>query len=537
MLTYSFENIGSQHLYEYLYHCIKTDIINGVISSGEKLPSKRSFAKNLGISTITVENAYEQLIAEGYIYSVAKKGYYVADITIIETLHPLQSLNTVSNDTKYYNASANQDNFISNNNYSATQNNLTSSNNYPAAQNNLISNNNYPATQNTIMPNNTAFAAQANFLSSNDTYQSYKIDLTSNKTPVAMFPFYTWSKYLREVITNQSDALLQACPSGGIYDLRCAISHHLRDFRGMTVNPEQIIIGAGTEYLYGLIIQLLGRNYTFAMEEPCYSKIRKIYKSNDVVCKSIIMDEQGVDIHALYKSNANIIHISPSHHFPTGIVTSIKRRYELLSWAMNNKDRYIIEDDYDSEFRLSGKPIPSLQSIDKTGHVIYINTFTKSLTPTIRISYMILPNNLLHLFNKKLGFYSCTVSNFEQYTLARFIETGHFEKHINRMRLYYRKQRNQFIDALEHSPIADKITIDKADSGIHFLIKIDTNLSDKQLIERAYQNGLKFSCLSDYYENSIYAKNGIIVINYSALSSENINTTVKLLCKTILHSF
>ena len=376
MLTYSFENIGSQHLYEYLYHCIKTDIINGVISSGEKLPSKRSFAKNLGISTITVENAYEQLIAEGYIYSVAKKGYYVADITIIETLHPLQSLNAVSNDTKYYNASANQDNFISNNNYPVTQNNLTSGNNYPVTQNNLISNNNYPITQNTIMPNNTAFAAQANFLSSNDTYQSYKIDLTSNKTPAAMFPFYTWSKYLREVITNQSDALLQACPSGGIYDLRCAISHHLRDFRGMTVNPEQIIIGAGTEYLYGLIIQLLGRNYTFAMEEPCYSKIRKIYKSNDVVCKSIIMDEQGVDIHALCKSNANIIHISPSHHFPTGIVTSIKRRYELLSWAMNNKDRYIIEDDYDSEFRLSGKPIPSLQSIDKTGHVIYINTFT-----------------------------------------------------------------------------------------------------------------------------------------------------------------
>lgn len=483
MLTYSFENIGSQSLYEYLYHCIKTDIINGVIPSGEKLPSKRSFAKNLGISTITVENAYEQLIAEGYIYSIAKKGYYVADITIIEALHPLQSLNKISDDNKCQSA--------------------------------MILDNGYLATQDSLMSN--------------------KIDLTSNKTPAAMFPFYTWSKYLREVITNQSDALLQASPSGGIYDLRCAISHHLRDFRGMNINPEQIIIGAGTEYLYGLIIQLLGRNYTFAMEEPCYSKIRKIYKSNDVICKSIIMDEQGVDIHALYKSEANIIHISPSHHFPTGIVTSIKRRYELLSWAMNDKDRYIIEDDYDSEFRLSGKPIPSLQSIDKTGRVIYINTFTKSLTPTIRISYMILPNNLLNLFNKKLGFYSCTVSNFEQYTLARFIETGHFEKHINRMRLYYRKQRNQFIDALEHSPIADKITIDKADSGIHFLMKIDTNLSDKQLIERAYKNGLKLSCLSDYYENSIYAKNGIIVINYSALSSENINTTVKLLCKTILY--
>ncbi len=494
MLTYSFENIGSQSLYEYLYHCIKTDIINGVISSGEKLPSKRSFAKNLGISTITVENAYEQLIAEGYIYSVAKKGYYVADITIIEALHPLQASNTVQNSA-----------------------------------------NDIHKHYNTIIPNNRCTITQDILPSNDNMHQPYTIDLTSNKTPAAMFPFYTWSKYLREVITNQSDALLQSSPSGGIYDLRCAISHHLRDFRGMNVYPEQIIIGAGTEYLYGLIIQLLGRNHTFAMEEPCYSKIRKIYKSNDVPCKSIIMDEQGIDIHALYKSEANIIHISPSHHFPTGVVTSIKRRYELLSWAMNDKDRYIIEDDYDSEFRLSGKPIPSMQSIDKTGRVVYINTFTKSLTPTIRISYMILPINLLNLFNKKLGFYSCTVSNFEQYTLARFIETGHFEKHINRMRLYYRKQRNQFINALEHSPIADKIVIDKADSGIHFLIKINTNLSDKQLIECACKNGLKLSCLSDYYENSIYAKNGIIVINYSALSSENISTTIELLCRTILY--
>ena len=239
MLTYSFENIGSQHLYEYLYHCIKTDIINGILPSGEKLPSKRSFAKNLGISTITVENAYEQLIAEGYIYSIAKKGYYVADITMIETLHPLPSLN--SNDTTYYNTfSANQNNLISENTYSATQNNLTSNNIFPAAQN--------------------------IFLSKDNIHQSYKIDLTSNKTPAAMFPFYTWSKYLREVITNQSDALLQSCPSGGIYDLRCAISRHLRDFRGMNIDPEQIIIGAGTEYLYGLIIQLLGRNHTFAME-------------------------------------------------------------------------------------------------------------------------------------------------------------------------------------------------------------------------------------------------------------------------------
>jgi len=472
MLTYSFENIGALSLYEHLYHCIKSDIINGVITSGEKLPSKRSFAKNLGISTITVENAYDQLIAEGYIYSVPKKGYYVSDINIIEALHPLKA----SKNNSHHFVCKKYENKLSNK---------------------IVS------------------------------------DLTSNKTPASMFPFYTWSKYLREVIANQSDALLHASPSGGIYELRQAICHHLRDFRGMTVQPEQIIIGAGTEYLYGLILQLLGRRHTYAMEDPCYNKIRKIYKCNDVNCKSITMDEQGIDMYALLESNADILHISPSHHFPTGIVTSIKRRYELLSWAMDATDRYIIEDDYDSEFRLSGKPIPSMQSIDKEGCVIYINTFTKSLTPTIRISYMILPQKLLDKFYSKLGFYSCTVSNFEQYTLACFIETGHFEKHINRMRLYYRKQQNKFINALENSAIANIITIDKAGYGLHFLMETKTPLTDKELKEKAAENGLKIYCLSDFYENPTNAKSGIIVINYSALNSENISLTVNLLCKTL----
>lgn len=241
-------------------------------------------------------------------------------------------------------------------------------------------------------------------------------------------------------------------PSGGIRELREAICQYLYQFRGMKVTPEQVVVGAGTEYLYGLLIQLLGRSRRFAVENPGYRKIPMIYEKNGVSCSYIPLDAHGVRIDALTESGADILHISPSHHFPTGIITPVSRRHELLNWAAASEHRYIIEDDYDSEFRLGGRPLPTLQSIDTIEKVIYINTFTKSLSSTIRISYMILPPHLMRRFQKELGFYSCTVSNFEQYTLTRFLSEGYFEKHINRMRKYYRNQRNAILDCIKSIP-------------------------------------------------------------------------------------
>ena len=208
-----------------------------------------------------------------------------------------------------------------------------------------------------------------------------------------------------------------------------------------------------------MIIQLLGREKKYALEDPGYRKIAQIYKSNNVNFEYIPLDSDGIDRKALEKSSAQVLHISPSHHFPTGIVTPISRRYELLSWASESAERYIIEDDYDSEFRFSGKPIPSLQSIDTLDKVIYINTFSKSLTSTIRISYMVLPKELMELYKKELSFYSCTVSNFEQYTLASFIQQGYFEKHINRMRNYYRAHRDRVMSAIKNHRLYDKVSI------------------------------------------------------------------------------
>lgn len=474
MLTYSFENIGSESLYEHLYKCIKDDILSGELLPNYKLPSKRTFAKNLGISTITVENAYAQLIAEGYIYSLPKRGYYVSDI-----------------------AAAGQ-----------------ASASYTAP----VVNTPVPAS------GNTAKSVTASYLA-----EDYLINFSTNHTNAGNFPFYTWAKLMKEVMAERSSELLTPSPAAGITELRCAIAQHLYDFRGMKIQPEQIIVGAGTEYLYGLLIQLLGRDKTFAVEDPGYSKIRFIYENNNVSCLCLPLDNEGINMHSLCECNADILHLSPSHHYPTGIVTPISRRYELLGWASKSDSRYIIEDDYDSEFRLLGKPIPSLQSIDVMDKVIYMNTFTKSLTPTIRISYMVLPLPLMKKFNEKLGFYSCTVSNFEQYTLARFIQEGHFEKHINRMRIYYRNQRDLLISAIKKSPLNTYVTIQEKDAGLHFLIKVDTSMTDEELMKKAKEAGLKITCLSQYYYNQSIAIHHTLVINYSAIQTDHIPKAVELL--------
>lgn len=463
MLTYSFENKGSDSLYEYLYKQIKADIVSGTLTPDEKLPSKRALAKHLCISTITVENAYSQLTAEGYLYSIAKSGFYVSDIT---------SHKPVST--------------------GKPQHELTAS----------------------------------------DMHTDYFADFVNNSTSTDTFPFATWTRLLRETMSENTGKLMMRSPSAGIMELRTSIADYLYQFRGMSVDPRQIIVGAGTEYLYGLLIQLLGHEKVYAVEDPGYQKITKIYHSNHVDCVPIPLDTQGIITDALLTSGADILHISPAHHFPTGIVTPISRRYEILSWASSG-ERYIIEDDYDSEFRLQGKPIPSLYSIDNSGKVIYINTFSKSLTSTIRISYMVLPKSLLARYDEELSFYSCTVSNFEQYTLAKFIEKGHLEKHINRMRNYYRNLRDTMLSCIKNEPGYPYVTILEEDSGLHFLLKVNTKMRDNELIAAAGAQGIHISCLNQYYALPPKEDSRTIIINYSGIRTTNITESITRLFKAI----
>ncbi len=458
MLTYTFAHGEKKPLYEQLTDFIKMDISTGVVPAGTKLPSKRAFAEHLGISTITVETAYQQLIAEGYIHSVPRSGYYVSDID------PNRSGLSAASKQKA-----------------------------PA----MISEE--PEKQNKWM-----------------------IDFSGNETAPDTFPFQTWAKLIREVLSGQTKELVKTSPGIGIRSLREAIATHLYHFRGMNVDPGCIIIGAGTEYLYGLLIQLLGFDRTYGVEDPGHQKIPMIYEQNGVLCRHLSIKEPGITPEMLEQEHVDILHISPAHHFPTGRVMPIRQRLSLLKWASEGKDRYIIEDDYDSEFRMVGQPIPSLLASDHSGKVIYMNTFTKTLVSTVRISYMVLPRKLMQLFRERLSFYSCTVSNFEQYTLAAFLEKGYFEKHLNRMRTYYHNKRDRILKLLTESPLAPSLRITEADAGLHFLLLLDMNMTDQSFTDLLAAEGIRITPLSDYYHDPSDAPEHIFIVNYSSLSEEHL---------------
>ncbi|MGM9660807.1 MAG: PLP-dependent aminotransferase family protein [Faecousia sp.] len=343
--------------------------------------------------------------------------------------------------------------------------------------------------------------------------QSWLLDLTANGTE--QFPFSVWMKLQREVMLDYGQTLLRPLPNRGVPELRQAIAGHLADFRGMRVDSENILIGAGTDFLYNLLIQLLGRDKTYAVEEPGYGKIRRIYAAGGVTCVSAPMDEQGVIPTAL--ADADVLHFSPSHHYPTGLVTPVSRRLALLDWAGDS--RWIIEDDYDSEFRFDTHPMPAMQALDGSGRVIYMNTFSKTLAPSIRISYMVLPPALMEQFQRRLGFYSCTVPSFEQYTLARFLSRGYFEKHINRMRKSYKNRRNAVISLLHRCPFAEKLTILEQDAGLHFLLKVDTPLSDADLTAQLARAGIRVQALSEFYHDS-RGDQRCLVVNYSGIRED-----------------
>lgn len=464
MLTYTFENLHGQSMYAHLYQCIKEDILNGKLETEDKLPSKRTLAKNLGISLITVENAYAQLMIEGYIYSRPKRGYYVAKIMKQPPLHQ------------------------------------------EVKQNSKLQ-----------LPQKQAFS------------------FASGNVPAETFPYNIWSRLLRQVLTAANEnTLLCDTSCGGIVQLRQAIAQHLYQFRGMQAEPEQIIIGAGTQVLYNLIVQLLGRNHIYALEDPGYPQLAAIYKANNVFCRYLPMDKNGVSREMLENSGADILHITPSHQFPTGIIMPASRRYELLHWAGQSSSRYIIEDDYDCEFRLYGRPIPTLQSSDTAEKVIYINTFSKTLAPTFRISYMVLPSHLTTLFYQKLGFYSCTVSNFEQFTLAKFIEGGYFERHLNRMRTYYRNKCDKLLQYLAKNTTAPYLTVEGENSGLHFLLHLDTQSSDTKLKQVAAIQELEIKFLSDYYHEKINDNSHTLLMNYTGIEEKELYPALDKLFNALL---
>ena len=458
MLTYDLSQRGNSTMYEFLYEKMKDDILQGNLVSGEKLPSKRALAEHLNISVKTVENAYDQLLLEGYIRSEEKRGYYVDKVSKVSNSRPVYE----SFVTKYQE-------------------------------------------------------------------ESYLADFTANNINYDKFPFATWAKIMRETLTDYDTTLLKTVPFNGVEKLRVEIAEHLYRYRGMQVSPDHIIVGAGTEYLYSRLLQLLGKDAVYAVENPGYRKIAKLYDAYGVAWTHIDIDEQGMKLEDLQRTRANVIHVSPEHHYPMGLVMPIKRRQELLSWAGEEPNRYIIEDDYDCEFRMVGRPVPSMQSMDRNHRVIYMNTFSKTMVPSIRISYMVLPEKLMEQYISTMNFYSCTVSGFEQYAMASFMEKGYFERHIRRMVNYYKQQREKIKKMLKASSLYQKGKILEADAGTHFLLKIDTWLSDVEIKWAAKERGILLNCMSEFCFASGEKYKGIIIINYSDMEEERLRKAISLL--------
>ena len=467
MLTYDLDMRGNATRYHYLYLCIKHDIETGVLVAGDRLPSKRTLARHLSTSLITVETAYEQLIAEGYIRSETRRGYYVNHITCQSK--PAQARTT------------------------SLAKSLVAT---PAS-------NRIPTLQ-------------------NDTHH-YEFDLTQGQLSSCYFPCTAWAKAAKETITPESMALASAdCDCFGLLTLRQEIARHLFETRGLIVNPAHILIGAGAQVLYNLIIQLLGPTMHVGLEDPGYPRLTQIYHQTGIQTDTLPLDDSGLMVDTLRHTHVNVAHIMPSHQFPTGIIMPISRRYELLGWATEEPNRYIIEDDYDCEFKLAGKPVPTLKGIDANERVIYANTFSKSLGMAVRVAYIVLPPHLADQFRHELSFYTCTVSAFDQLTLATFMHNGSYERYVNKTRTKCRAIRNALINALEAQDTRGQITFSSIDSGLHFIMSV-RGVQSPELLQKQFRNqDIHVFTLADYARTDTHEGALDFIVNYPNISLDDV---------------
>lgn len=319
-------------------------------------------------------------------------------------------------------------------------------------------------------------------------FSPYGIDMTG-------FPFGVWKRITKNILNDSNSELFAQGEPQGDYDLRMTISRYLHSSRGVNCRPEQIIVGAGNDYLLLLLEKILGRHVGIAMENPTYKRAYRIFQSFAYRIYTVDMDDKGMRADRLSGLPVRAAYVMPSHQYPTGAVMTIGRRAELLRWAEKEPDRYLIEDDYDSEFRYRGKPIPSLQSSDKRGKVIYIGTFSKAIAPAIRVSYMVLPESLLEVYRRDCSFYSCTVSRIDQRILNEFIRDGYFERHLNKMRMHYRAKHDLLLAELE--PFKKAFTISGEDAGLHLLLTAKGAVTEAQLLSAATEAGVKVYGMSE----------------------------------------
>lgn len=445
-----------QPLYEQIYTFIKKAVISGEIPLKTKLPSTRTLALHLQVSRSTVNLAYEQLMSEGYIESIAGSGYYVAEIEDLLSIREL-----------------------------------------PYA------------------PNHSVKEAEI---------KRYSYDFSPRGIDLSSFPYNTWKKISKEVLMDVEKELFAIGDPQGEIGLRQAIANYLYSVRGVHCRPEQMIVGAGNEYLLMLLHQLLGEKVKIAMETPTYKQAYRVFSSLGHEVRTVEMDQSGMRVDRLEQSGCEVAYVMPSHQYPTGIVMSIKRRLELLSWTIHANNRYIIEDDYDSEFRYKGKPIPSLQGFDRNGTVIYLGTFSRSIAPAIRISYMILPNSLLKIYREHYAFYASTVSRVDQEILTRFLTGGFYERHLNKMKALYRTKHDLLLSTLR--PAIRGFRISGEHAGMHLLMTTRKKVEEQILIDLAETVGVKVYGMSSNEIGKEKKEHATIILGYANLTEQEISEGV-----------
>ena len=355
----------------------------------------------------------------------------------------------------------------------------------------------------------------------------YRYDFTPNGVDLKSFPYNVWRKLSKDILMDDRTELFRSGDSQGEYGFRSAICSYLYQARGVDCTPDQIIVGAGSDYILMLLGMILGMDHTIAFEDPTYKQAYRMAGGMSYNCIPVSMDKNGMKVTELEKSGADIAYVTPSHQYPTGVIMPIRRRMELLKWACEEQGRYIVEDDYDSEFRYKGKPIPALKGYDASEKVIYLGTFSKSIAPAIRLSYMVLPKPLLEAYEQKARFVNSTVSKVDQLIVQKFIEEGYYERHLNKTRALYKSRHDVLIEELR--PMADICTISGENAGVHLLLTFQNGMAEEELIDRAARADIRVYGLSDYRIRENCEEKATILLGYANLTEDQIREAARLL--------
>jgi GntR family transcriptional regulator/MocR family aminotransferase len=445
-------------LYQQLYTQLRREIQLGNIAAGQKLPSKRKLAEQLGVSINTVEGAYTQLEAEGFILPSPRRGFFVQETGML-----------------------------------------------PMGQ--------APAPE--IAPKSQP-------------EDRYIVDFSPSGMARGQFPFGVWRRLMRSCFNEYDENLLLRTPQQGDPGLRQAIAAYLYRVRGVGCSPEQIVLGAGSDNLLFMLGYILPDRFTLAVENPLYNQAHRLFSRLGHPLHTIPVSPEGIDLKQLPDRDQVLVYTTPSHQYPLGYAMPIGQRTALLRWSSQGAERYIIEDDYDSEFRYSSRPIPSLQSIDQLGRVIYLGTFSRSVAPALRISYMVLPPALLEQFRAHYSGYASTVSGFEQAVLREFMNGGHFETHVSRMRIFYRARRQCLVDAL--SPMGDFLEFLGEPAGHHLTLRVQNGMTEQELAAAAKAQGVRVYPVSPYFLGQVPEEyRTTVLLGFGGLSDGEIRQGAELL--------